>query len=123
MVEKGLIRHDNLQFPKDENNRHFSSSFYQRILPNGEKYDRRWLVYSIHLDRVYCFCCKLFCSKISVSQLVNEGTSDWKNLGSKLKSHETSPEHINNMAKWFELDTRLRRKVTIDKNIQEILLC
>ena len=118
MIEKGPIRHDNFQYPKDENNRYFYSSCYQRTLSNGEKHDRRWLVYSKDLDKVYCFCCKLFGST-NVSQLANEGTKDWKNLGSKLKSHETNCEHIINMTKLIELEKRLTRKQTIDKHIQE----
>ena len=118
MIEKGPIRHDNFQYPKDENNRYFYSSCYQRTLSNGEKHDRRWLVYSKDLDKVYCFCCKLF-SSTNVSQLANEGTKDWKNLGSKLKSHETNREHIINMTKWIELEKRLTTKQTIDKHIQE----
>ena len=97
IVEKGLIRFNNLEFPKDENNRHFSISFYTQILSNGEKHDRRQLVYSKNLDKVYCFCCKLFSLKSSTSLLVNEGTRDWKNLGYKLKSHETSHEHITSI--------------------------
>ncbi|KAL2958696.1 hypothetical protein AAZX31_18G222600 [Glycine max] len=58
MIENGPIRHDNFQYPKDENNRYF---------------------YSSYLDKVYCFCCKLFGST-NVSQLANERTKDWKNL-------------------------------------------
>ncbi|KAL3024989.1 hypothetical protein AAZX31_04G154600 [Glycine max] len=50
---------------------------------------------------------------------VNEGTRDWKNIGSKLKSHKTSYEHVTNMYKWIELEIRLRKKNTIDKEIQE----
>jgi len=111
-----------MQYPKDENNRHFSSFYYQKVMPYGEKYDKKWLVYSKDLDKVYYFCCKLFCSKSSAciaNQLVNEGTRDWKNIGSKLKSHETSYEHVTNMDKWIKLETRLRKKITIDKEIQE----
>ena len=89
MIEKDAIRFNNFQFSKDKNSRNFNSSFYERMLPNGEKYDRKWLVYFRDLDKVYCFCCKLFCSS-GISQIVDEGTSDWKNLSSKLKSHETS---------------------------------
>jgi len=37
MIEKGPIRHNHIQFPKDKNNIHFNSYFYQRILPNGKK--------------------------------------------------------------------------------------
>jgi len=70
-----------------------------------KKNDRKWLVYSKDLDKMYCFCCKLFCSS-GISQLVNEGTRDWKNLSSKLKRHETSHEHISNMAKWIVLEKK-----------------
>ena len=86
-------------------------------MPNGEKYDRRWLVYSKDLDKMYYFCYKLFCSKSSAciaNQLVNEGTRDWKSIGSKLNSHETSYEHVTNMDKWIELEIILRNKNTID---------
>jgi hypothetical protein len=71
IVEKGPIRYDNFDFPKDENNRHFSKSFFTQTLSNGEKHDRKWLVYSNDLDKVYCFCCKLFNLKSSMSQLIN----------------------------------------------------
>lgn len=59
MIENGHITHDNFQYPKDGNKRYFYSSCYQRSLENGEKHDRRWLVYSKYLDKVYYFCCKL----------------------------------------------------------------
>ncbi|XP_020270448.1 zinc finger MYM-type protein 1-like isoform X1 [Asparagus officinalis] len=119
IVEKGPIKYEEVDFHKDENNRHFSTSYYIKILSNGEKHERRWLVYSKDLDRVYCFCCKLFTLKSSTSQLVNEGTRDWKNLEYKIKNHETSHEHITNMCKWVDLEVRLQKNKTIDKNIQE----
>lgn len=45
-----------------------------------------------------------------ISQLANEGTKDWKNLGSKLKSHEINHEHIINMTKWIKLEKEIENK-------------
>ncbi|KAL5575589.1 hypothetical protein UlMin_017288 [Ulmus minor] len=100
LVEKRPLRESDLNFPKDENSRYFSTSYYTRKQSNEEKHDRRWLTYSKDFDKVYCFCFKLFNTKSNVTQLDNEGTKDWKNLGKKLKSHETSNEHIMNMSTW-----------------------
>jgi hypothetical protein len=51
-------------------------------------------------------------------QLANEGTNDWKNLSARLKSHETTNEHITNMNDWIDLEMRLSKNKTIDKNVQ-----
>lgn len=119
LVEKGPIRENNITFPKDENSRHFSTAFYVKMLTNGEKHDRKWLIYSKDFNKVYCFCCKLFNTSCSKNQLSDEGTRDWKNLNSKLKSHETTNEHITNMNAWVDLEARLSKRKTIDKDVQE----
>ena len=68
-------------------------------------------------DKIFYFYCKLFNSKYSTSQLGNKGTKDWRNLSSKLKSHETSNEHITNMNVWVDMELRLLQNKTIDKSI------
>ncbi|KAM3702383.1 hypothetical protein ACJW31_04G022100 [Castanea mollissima] len=119
LVENGPIRVDDLNFPIDKNSRHFSTTHYTRKLPNGEKHDRKWLLYSKDLDKVFCFCCKLFNSKSNTNQLANGGTKDWKNISSILKNHETTNEHITNMNNWIDLELRLLKNKTIDRNVQE----
>ncbi|TXG63391.1 hypothetical protein EZV62_010385 [Acer yangbiense] len=51
LVERGPKREHDVIFPRDNFDRHFSSAFYIRNLPNGEKHDRKWLVYSVSLDK------------------------------------------------------------------------
>jgi hypothetical protein len=54
-------------------------------------------------------------------QLANEGFNDWHHLGTRLKEHETSTEHVMNMATWYDLRLRLQKNQTIDKVAQREL--
>ncbi|XP_062011182.1 uncharacterized protein LOC133727793 [Rosa rugosa] len=119
LVERGPKRDNNVIFPKDKCDRCFSSKHYFRELPNGEKQERKWLVYSVSLDKVFCFCCKLFAKKHLVGQLADEGVNDWHNISDRLKSHERSRYHIGSMTSWMELAKRLKLKLTIDASLKE----
>ena len=54
-MEKGPIKVTDMDFPKNKYSRHFSSSNYIKKLPNWEKHERKWLIYSRDLDRVFLF--------------------------------------------------------------------
>lgn len=60
LVEKFPPRIDVILFPKDSTGRHCDALYYKQLIQNGETSDRKWLVYSISLDKVFCFCGKLF---------------------------------------------------------------
>ncbi|XP_062208340.1 uncharacterized protein LOC133909808 [Phragmites australis] len=122
LVQKGPKRDLSIEKgPKDKLSRKFSAVSYTRVLSNGEKCDREWLVYSKELDRVFCFCCKLLRKGYGKGQLANEGFNDWYHLGTRLKEHETSTEHVMNMATWYDLRLRLQKNQTIDKVAQRKL--
>ncbi|XP_026451950.1 zinc finger MYM-type protein 1-like [Papaver somniferum] len=88
-------------------------------MSNGERVDRRWLVYSTVKDRVLCFSCKFFKGDGVDCQLDTNGYNDWYNLGKKLRQHDTCEGHIESMSKWNELERHLKKKETIDKAMQE----
>ncbi|XP_068232421.1 zinc finger MYM-type protein 5-like [Palaemon carinicauda] len=113
IVQHGPMQILDFRFPRDKNQRKFSSFHYQRHLPNGEVVHRKWLQYSVSTDSVMCFCCKLFGMK-RISSLSSIGLRDWKNLSSLLSSHEKLPDHLDNVGKWKELEQRLKKHKTVD---------
>ena len=80
LVKRGhsKVKVDN--FLKDSENRHFSYTHYTRYLSNCEKTIRKLLVYSISLDKVFCFCCKLFKQEENTFQLYLRSTMSQERL-------------------------------------------
>lgn len=54
-------------------------------------------------------------------QLANDGFSDWGHIGTRLKEHEVSREHVTNMAAWYDLRLRFQQNQTIDRVAQREL--
>ena len=75
-------------------------------------------MYLKSVNKVCCFCCKLFKSTLLTSALANERYNDCKHLSERLKLHENNIQHITNMNTWIDLQIRLRKNETIDTNLQ-----
>uniref|UniRef100_A0A3Q0T7S3 TTF-type domain-containing protein n=1 Tax=Amphilophus citrinellus TaxID=61819 RepID=A0A3Q0T7S3_AMPCI len=122
MVESGSQKCSEGPYPRsDKNKRCFSKTYCFRLLSNGEKVERDWLLYSKSTNRVYCFACKLFGeAKVADTRLV-VGFNNWQCLSKSLTHHETSGSHINAHLMWKELASRLRLDKTTDDELQRAL--
>ncbi|XP_058526977.1 zinc finger MYM-type protein 5 [Ochotona princeps] len=108
LVENDPPQVRNFNFPKDNTGRRFSENYYTRILPNGERTTRSWLLYSTSKDSVFCLHCKLFGE--GKNRLRNEhGCKDWQHLSHILSKHEESEVHINNSVKYSQLKSDLKK--------------
>ena len=122
LLQKGHKRDLSIEHgPRDKFSRRFSALSYTRVMSNGEKHDREWLVYSKELVRVFCFYCKLLRKGHVRGQLAIEGFNDWHHLGERLQEHEVSREHVTNMSRWYNLHLGFQENKTIDKVAQREL--
>ncbi|XP_071699870.1 uncharacterized protein [Rutidosis leptorrhynchoides] len=117
LVKNGPKRDNKIVSGPKTNNRRFSAALYTRILSNLEKCDRPWLVYSKELDKIFCFCCKIFRKGHPNGGLDGEGYNDWLHAYECLRLHEITTVHLENMNKWCDMRKRLKLNETID-NIQ-----
>ncbi|XP_022031236.1 zinc finger MYM-type protein 1-like [Helianthus annuus] len=116
LVTKDPKRDTSIEFgPYDKFNRRFSATIYTRTLSNLEKCDREWLVYSKELDKMFCFCCKVFRNGAPKGRLGGVGFDDWHHATGRVREHEVSLDHLIIMIKWFDLRKRLKSDDTIDK--------
>lgn len=120
LVKIGPVHTDNnYKFSVDETGRKFNVSYFKKIMENGEKVKRNWLVYSVKLNRIFCFPYKLF-SRENI-KIINVGYSDWWHCSEYFNKHEVSIQHIQCVKKWCKLKLRLEKKCTIDKIQQNLL--
>lgn len=76
--------------------RTLSIKIFSCTLPNGESFDRDWLLYSKTKGCVFCIPCLLFQPKHKQTAF-STGFNDWKHGNVLVKSHEQSSEHRQNV--------------------------
>ncbi|XP_074974011.1 zinc finger MYM-type protein 1-like [Caretta caretta] len=118
LVLHGPQQVKNFMFHKDNENKSFHPTHYWCEIPNGDKVERPWLMYSKTQNAPYCFCCKLFQSNVPAT-LGSTGTKDWKNLSRNLACHEKAANHQRAFHRWKELEMRRRLKATTEDQHQE----
>lgn len=80
IVTLGPIQINNYNFLENDEKpaRRFTEKYYYRLMTNGEKVSRPWLIYSKRHNCVYCFCCKLFNNYVKNCNFISNGIQDWK---------------------------------------------
>ena len=102
--------------------RHFSSKWYEKIHPNGEKFVRTWLQYSNKKDSLFCFCCLLFSTtKTNNFSEISKGFCDWNKLNPRIPEHENSNEHQRCYSDWKTLKKKLKEGKTLDSDLQRVI--
>lgn len=100
-------------------NRFISNSLFTRVLANGEKHDRKWLMYSESTGCVFCYVCKLFSTNANEeSKFVKNGFSNWKKAKEMVNLHENSQEHKNCMITWL---SRTNESNLINKDLAQMV--
>lgn len=98
-----------------------TSAWFYCTLTNGTRYVRKWMIYSISKNKLYCFRCRLFASQEDTSKQFVSGFDQWWKLNPKVSQHESSTDHLSNLEKWKTLSIGLNTHKTMDNENQVII--
>ena len=87
--------------------RHFSSKWYEKIYPNGEKFVR--LLHKNKKDSLFCYST----TKTNNFSEISKGFCDWKKLNPRITKHEIKNEHQRWNFDWKTLEENLKEGKTI----------
>jgi hypothetical protein len=60
LVKNGFRQIKNFEYPSNKKKRKFNPRFFMCRMQNREMVPRKWLMYSVSLDSLFCFSCKFF---------------------------------------------------------------
>ncbi|GBN86310.1 hypothetical protein AVEN_154611-1 [Araneus ventricosus] len=90
-----------------------SKDWFHKVLPNGEKINRLWLMLGKSMISLYCLQCKLFAhtqSESKSSLVRREGFTNWKKVGERFSEHENSLNLKNCFCSWKNLEAPLGKR-------------
>lgn len=74
------------------------SNLYYRTLPSGEKVQRKWLLYSFQLNKVFCSTCMACGGKENrESSFISGHEVSYKHIYKAVEIHENSKYHQNSV--------------------------
>ncbi|XP_065650964.1 zinc finger MYM-type protein 5-like [Hydra vulgaris] len=112
--EQGNNVNVNTIISADNTGRKFTKDWFYVKHINGEMVIRKWLLYSINQNAIFCFPCILFGHKSHNITDPHKGFRDWRHLHPVIPQHENSSDHRNNYVKWKVMETNIRSGNTLD---------
>lgn len=82
----------NLSYPQEHGHR-FTAEHYYRVMPDGDRIQRKWLSFSVSNGRLYCLYCMFFGKNVQKSWTI-DGFHAWQRI-KDIGSHEKTEAHIN----------------------------
>lgn len=82
----------NLNYPQEHGHR-FKTEHYYRVMPDGDRIQRKWLSFSVSNGRLYCLYCMFFGKSVQKSWTI-DGFHAWQRI-KDIGSHEKTEAHIN----------------------------
>ena len=98
----------------DNTGRKFTKDWFYVKHINGETVKRKWMLYSINQNAIFCFPCILFGHKAHNISDQHKGFRDWRHLHPVIPQHENSSDHRNNYVKWKVMETNIKSDNTLD---------
>lgn len=117
LVSHGADQGDNINFNTlkvDDSGRKFTKDWFYVKQINGETVKRKWILYSVNQNAVFCFPCMLFGQKSHNLSDPQKGFYDWRHLHPVIPRHENSPEHRISYVKWKVMEKNIKSGNAID---------
>ena len=91
-----------------------TKDWFYKVVQDGERILRKWMVYSPIFGKPYFFCCRLFRTHVaSNSSVFITGFNQWWKLNPKVTNHESSEEHLKCLQLWKTLAVAMQCNRTI----------
>ncbi|XP_065677501.1 zinc finger MYM-type protein 5-like [Hydra vulgaris] len=128
IILKGPPTHSLKQrdYPRDSKKRIFPLNVFYQSLPNKEKVERDFLVWSSISKALYCFPCSLLgtkaafkCGESSLLRWNGGARNQWRKLIDRVKKHQFSSLHQKFYMDWKDAYIRLISSTGIDSELQK----
>lgn len=115
-LSSGPCQPSNYTFPTT-NGRSFNNEWFGKELPDKTIYTRKWLTYSVSVDKVFCIPCMLFSGPAGSDIWTTVGYQSWHNGSRDVQRHETSAEHRTAEIAQITWQRGIRIDSTMSRNI------